>query len=431
MDADERIVAGQERLIRRLLKRKEVYAYEVTLEDKHLHKDGTIVQRFVYPRLFRNHPTIRYEGCIHEQIGLSLKRHRYLVQSSEIILEHLGYGQSLEIILHKAKRNADLLRHQIVTDQRHPYTCYQLGNALYVLGDTTEASALLLEAIESPILAKGVASCALALVGEIDLKEGRYDDAIAHSLQSLEKAPNQKNGRWFLGNLYFNLKKYDLALQWYKELDRYPGPLSDGMKPIIDIAVESWKWTSKMAACYVALQQFEPAVEMLIETIRTCPNPQQAVGSLIKLLSKIPPSQRWVEKLTELTVQFPSIPEPWEALARQYWRLERYESARGALDILYENIPQYTSAYTIGLKWACSSGDEIATANILQHALSAKIDAYPLFQDAIEEMIKRGKTQTALSYISEMKTHISSQIPANVFPLINELETKLNNFINV
>ena len=69
LDADERLVAGQESIISELLGNKSAAAYNVIVRNTLSLPSGTSVQRMPYPRLFRRTAGVRFEGRVHEQIA--------------------------------------------------------------------------------------------------------------------------------------------------------------------------------------------------------------------------------------------------------------------------------------------------------------------------------------------------------------------------
>lgn len=97
-------------------------------------------------RLFRNHPQIRWQYRVHEQLGPAIARAGHPVRLTDVILQHAGY-QDARTRLRKIERNARLLE----LDRRdHPddaFVLFNLGTAYEELGRTEQAIALLRQSL--------------------------------------------------------------------------------------------------------------------------------------------------------------------------------------------------------------------------------------------------------------------------------------------
>lgn len=93
-------------------------------------------------RLFRNHPSIRFRGVIHESVRASIadlqKTDRRDVGVCDIALRHIGYEGSQE---HKVPRNLGLLRAYLADNAERSYCWWHLGETLELAGDEDGAIA--------------------------------------------------------------------------------------------------------------------------------------------------------------------------------------------------------------------------------------------------------------------------------------------------
>jgi hypothetical protein len=103
-----------------------------------------------YPRIFRRHPSIRYKGAIHEQIGDSIIEAGFGILDSPVIIHHHGYTT---VSTQKIERNAGLLRTELAGDPQNPWLQYHLGLTEFAAQHYTEAQHYLLSALGTAALA--------------------------------------------------------------------------------------------------------------------------------------------------------------------------------------------------------------------------------------------------------------------------------------
>jgi glycosyltransferase involved in cell wall biosynthesis/Flp pilus assembly protein TadD len=93
-------------------------------------------------RLFRNHPAIRWEHRVHEQILPALRRQGHRVQWSDVVIQHTGY-QDPRLRGRKLERDLRLLQLEQGEQPDHPFTLFNLGSVYQELGRVREALPLL------------------------------------------------------------------------------------------------------------------------------------------------------------------------------------------------------------------------------------------------------------------------------------------------
>ncbi len=93
-------------------------------------------------RMFRNRPTYRFSGRLHEQIAHNLPAYipERLVQTG-VRIEHYGYMGAVRDAKEKSRRNIDLLRAQMAESQPSPFLHFNLGSEYFATGNATAALA--------------------------------------------------------------------------------------------------------------------------------------------------------------------------------------------------------------------------------------------------------------------------------------------------
>lgn len=78
-------------------------------------------------KLFRNLPTLRFEGRIHEQILPAIRSHEGETAWTDIFVTHAGYDHSPEGQKRKLDRDLRLLHLELKDRPHHPFTLFNLG----------------------------------------------------------------------------------------------------------------------------------------------------------------------------------------------------------------------------------------------------------------------------------------------------------------
>jgi glycosyltransferase involved in cell wall biosynthesis len=98
-------------------------------------------------RLFRNHPAIRWDYRVHEQILPSLKRAGHTIRNTDIVIEHSGYLDPA-LRLKKLDRNLRLLNLDLAERPNDPFTLFNLGWSFADSGRLSDAIPLLQRSLQ-------------------------------------------------------------------------------------------------------------------------------------------------------------------------------------------------------------------------------------------------------------------------------------------
>ena len=214
IDADERLTADSQNIIRNLVNcaPEKMGAYICTIESQHLQLDGnTELHRGGYPRLFRNYqyPYIYFRGRVHEQITPSIFAMGKTVDFSTIIITHLGYDQSREVMDKKVRRNYKMLIDHVKEEPLNAYAWYQLGQTLAQMKLVSEAESAIKFSVDLGSLSKPVFASAAATLSQLTGIQKRYEDALFWSKKSLEFAPDQVYALYLKAYSLMYLNKFE------------------------------------------------------------------------------------------------------------------------------------------------------------------------------------------------------------------------------
>lgn len=217
LDADERIDPKYHDEIRALVNRDDVDAYQLRIRS--LIKDGNSSQVHIVPyaRLFRKMENVKFEGKIHEQITPSLVKAGARFETTNIIIEHLGYSQNLEIIEAKKRRNLQSLIELVNSDPKNAYALFQLGQNYITIGETEEGIKCLTNALKLNGVTNPVKATILSTLAKYQYDKRNIPNAIELCKLSLQIAPSQLFGKLLLSEILFSIKQYEESINLLKE----------------------------------------------------------------------------------------------------------------------------------------------------------------------------------------------------------------------
>ena len=142
IDADERLVDPDRRRIEALLRGSDAAAFRILF---HPQLDASAYLEF---RIWRNDPSIRFEGIIHETVvptivGLAAREGRS-IEVADLVLRHIGYeGDQRQ----KHLRNLPMLRQELERNPSNLFVRHHLFRVLSGLGEDGEAASVLADAL--------------------------------------------------------------------------------------------------------------------------------------------------------------------------------------------------------------------------------------------------------------------------------------------
>lgn len=216
LDADERLTPQSKDEILHLARFSidQIGGYICNIESLHLQNDGkTDMHRGGYPRFFRNYgyPTIRFQGRIHEQITPSIFELNKSIDFSDILIKHLGYDTSLEVMEKKVRRNYKLLIKHVQEEPDNAYAWFQLGQTLGMMQLNKESENAVQMAVNLGTLKSSVACSAYSLLAQYAKARKSYEEALNYCELSLQIAPEQVYTRFLTALIYMEMEEPEKA----------------------------------------------------------------------------------------------------------------------------------------------------------------------------------------------------------------------------
>jgi glycosyltransferase involved in cell wall biosynthesis len=151
-------------------------------------------------RIFRNDPSVRYVGRIHESLSIEDKR---FINADNISIIHTGYSQSAHMETGKSQRNIDLLRKDLKSKPNDISLRAYLANALSTSTDEAnqaEAAQLFSEVIKykKPIFAIHKIQAYMFFINDYSRIPGRLSDAEDMCRKALNEFPGAMDFEYLL-----------------------------------------------------------------------------------------------------------------------------------------------------------------------------------------------------------------------------------------
>lgn len=268
MDADDRVPEDQ---VENFLKLKTApldrcFGFQIVNTQGGL----PIGTRFMQTRMFPNHPDIRFERKIHEQMIFSAARLGLHSKYTDTLIWHTGYEDPVHKKL-KAQRNLDLLLDGDTTDD--PIIPMQIGDSLAILERFEEAAKAYQEAYHTPGCREHNEDAWKEIpnsIGRCLQQAGRFDEALVWFKNGEEHGPEKVEPWFYQGETLIRLNRWDEARFYFEKaisLERVfsgVGNQYDVMRIYshkylceIHLRNKDWKEAHKISALFL---QFYPQV---------------------------------------------------------------------------------------------------------------------------------------------------------------------------
>jgi tetratricopeptide (TPR) repeat protein/glycosyltransferase involved in cell wall biosynthesis len=129
-------------------------------------------------RIFRNHPAIRWQYRVHEQILLAVRRAGHEVRFTDILVEHTGY-EDPALRQRKTERNLRLLHLEDADRPNDPFTLFNLGWTYQELGQPAKALPFLRRSLERSQPGDSIVRKLYALIAQGHRQLGQRGEALA------------------------------------------------------------------------------------------------------------------------------------------------------------------------------------------------------------------------------------------------------------
>lgn len=192
-----------------------------TIESPHAKLTGgeADIHRGSYPRIFRNLgiEKVKFQGRVHEQISPSLKENNLELLQSDVVIQHLGYDQSREVMESKIQRNYRMLLKHVKEEPTNGYSWYQLGQTLGHMNLIKEAEETIKFALKCGNLSTMIEASACSTLAQFAGNGKRFEESYKWAKRSIELIPNSLYSMNLMAYSLLHLGKFEEAEKMFEE----------------------------------------------------------------------------------------------------------------------------------------------------------------------------------------------------------------------
>jgi tetratricopeptide (TPR) repeat protein len=293
-------------------------------------------------KLFRNLPGVRFEGRIHEQVLIPIRRVGGTVAWTDIFVVHANADQSPEGRARKIERDLRILQLDHHDRPDHPFVLFNLGMTLAEAGRHEEAIGFLWQSIGRAGDDDSHVRKTYALLVSCYRQLGRHVTAWETCLKGLKQFPDDPELRFHqatmlrdFGNLPDAARAYEdlLALQNGRHLSS------------VDHGIQGYRARQNLAAVYTDLGEFTKAEEQWRRVVEETPNDRLFRELHCRLLFEhFVPSQA-EPAFRELIARDPQNAAALHNLGSILYKLGRFDEATAAYRQSLELRPECALTY--------------------------------------------------------------------------------------
>jgi GT2 family glycosyltransferase/predicted Zn-dependent protease len=287
-------------------------------------------------RLFRNHPQIRWQYRVHEQILPSVRQTGGAVRWADAVVHHAGY-QDPALRGRKLQRDLRLLQLEDAEHPDDPFTLFNLGSVFQELGRHGEALPLLRRSLEKSHPQDSIVRKLYALIVQCHRNLGSPAEALVACRQGLAVCPDDTELLFVEGVLrreLGDLPGAEAAL--LKLLDAKPAAHFAS----VDAGLKGYKARHNLAVVYLQWGRAEEAEAQWREAVAERPDFLPGWLGLAEIRLR---QERW-EKLDEVIGRLAALPQgvvEAEILrARRHLARREFAEARSVLAGVIARHPQ-------------------------------------------------------------------------------------------
>jgi len=203
LDADEVLTDPAQKNLRDTTLHTGADALSLVIRNQNPEGELQAYSDFYLTRLFRNDDNYRFEGMIHEQIRPSIEKNGGIIEKSDLVIEHHGYGKkTVQGGVSRAKRNLQILEQTLKKTPDDSYLLYQLGVTYKQMGRDTEAIETLKKAElrdTDRILLPETRALLFMKLAQLYLASDHYTNAVDYARKCLSLEPQNIVALYVIG----------------------------------------------------------------------------------------------------------------------------------------------------------------------------------------------------------------------------------------
>ncbi|SHK82219.1 glycosyltransferase [Desulforamulus aeronauticus] len=343
LDADEELEANCSERLRSLTQRPDIEAYIFQIINL---TDGNDPLKHVNVRMFRNKPSYRFAGKLHEQIisAIPPQATGNPVVNCGISILHYGYLTAEFLAKNKAQRNHKINTKLVAEDPNNPFYLYSLGGSCVNLNDPEGAVAHYHKALQHVNLRAMYAPSIFVSLISCLLKMGRLDEAVEYLEQCKIHYPDYVDIHFIEGELFYQLGNSKRAKGCFTRCLEL-GEQNKG-RYTSRTGVGSFLANAKLAEIYQREGAYKKALQHQIQVIKGKNSDMKHYIQLAHILKDSLKDGQQVYAVLRSNIRHSNKATEQLMLSRMLYEIEEYEMASQLLDNLPGERPdlaQYKS----------------------------------------------------------------------------------------
>jgi glycosyltransferase involved in cell wall biosynthesis len=225
LDADEELEGNSQGQLRSIVDGAQVDGFRIW--QRNFTPPGELCRYYDLrlTRLFRNTPSFRFEGIVHEQIAPSILRHSGTLADADLIVLHHGYLQNTaQGSISRAGRNLALIQKALVQTPGDPYLHYQAGITFKQLGDMKNSREHLQRvlSLDYESLSSDTLEDVYTRLAQLAMAEKDYSATIKYATSGLRYNPDNLVAQYLLALVYMFVGDVKQAYPYFKQIRQSP-----------------------------------------------------------------------------------------------------------------------------------------------------------------------------------------------------------------
>jgi glycosyltransferase involved in cell wall biosynthesis/predicted Zn-dependent protease len=335
MDADDRLDAANREAFRRAREQLSAAYFGYVMKCLCLPGGsgvGTVVD---HVRIFRNHPEIRWEFRIHEQILPSIRKLRGEVTWTDVVVHHVGY-QDAEIKKRKRERDLRLLLRADAEKPDDPFTLFNLGQIHQEEDRLDEALACFRRSLQRSDPHASIVRKLYSLISQILRMQRKPAEALSVCVEGIALYPDDPELAFQEGLAQQQLGNWRAAEASYRRV--LDGP-KDRFFTSSDPGLRGYKAHHNLG---VVLRELGQDAEAETEFRRACEGETDFEPSLTALGELFISQRRWRDfdqVVQRLRGNTSAIPSAETLIGRGYLARRELSEARSVFESLIQRFP--------------------------------------------------------------------------------------------
>jgi GT2 family glycosyltransferase/tetratricopeptide (TPR) repeat protein/2-polyprenyl-3-methyl-5-hydroxy-6-metoxy-1,4-benzoquinol methylase len=218
-------------------------------------EDMTVVD---HVKLFRNRPSNRFEGRIHEQIVGPIRRCGGELAWTDLFVIHAHYDNSPEGQIRKKERDLRILHLEEKDHPNHPFNLFNLGMTYENIGEYDKAIGYLRRSLIYSDEMDSHVRKIYALLVQSEMQLNRLDEAVATCQEGSKRFPQDMELRFRTGILLHRMGRLAEAAEAYERIFRDP---EERHFSSLDPGIGGHKARHNLAMVYADMSDFRRAEE--------------------------------------------------------------------------------------------------------------------------------------------------------------------------